>query len=305
MKIISGIIGCLLLQSVSAQEITILLWPEGRVPNYKNTGEKEKVELGETTKVSLVQSPNITVYLPAKRAASGQAVIICPGGGYSYLSYNWEGSDVAKMLNGKGIAAIVLKYRLPNATSNVPPHLSPLLDAKRAIKIVRANAARWAIKKDQIGIMGFSAGGHLASTLATQFDGGISTSPDSIEQESSRPDFAVLVYPVISMHKTIMHSGSKKNLIGENADTSLAIKYSAELNVTKETPPSFLVHATDDKSVPVENSLVFYQALKNNGVPAALHVFPKGGHGFGLGVGKGSVEKWTELCVEWMRGLNK
>ncbi len=305
MKIIAGIIGILVFQSLAAQEITILLWPEGKVPNYKNTGEKEKIELGETTKVSLVQLPNISVYLPAKRAATGQAVIICPGGGYSYLSYNWEGSDVAKMLNGKGIAAIVLKYRLPNATSNVLPHLSPLLDAKRAVRIVRANAERWAIKKDRIGIMGFSAGGHLASTLATQFDEGIATSTDSIEQQSCRPDFAVLVYPVISLSKNITHGGSKKNLIGENADSSLANKYSAELNVTKETPPTFLLHATDDKSVPVENSLLFYQALKNNGVAAELHVFPKGGHGFGLGVGRGSVEKWTELCVEWLSGLNR
>jgi acetyl esterase/lipase len=288
-----------------SQESTLPLYPAGKVPNFQQTAEKEKRDTGETIKISLVQTPGMTVYLPAKRSATGQAVIICPGGGYVYLSYNWEGTDPARLLAAKGIAAIVLKYRLPNSKSNITPHLSPLADAKRAIRIVRANAAEWNIKKDQVGIMGFSAGGHLASTLATHFDEGDKRATDSVEQQRSRPDFAVLVYPVISMSKPIMHAGSRNNLLGEKRDTALANLYSNELQVTKATPPTFLVHAMDDKSVPVENSLLFFQAMKDNGVTGELHVFPKGGHGFGLGIGRGAVENWTVLCIDWIRGLNK
>ncbi|MGB8191213.1 MAG: alpha/beta hydrolase [Chitinophagaceae bacterium] len=292
-------------QAVKAQEITLPLWPAGHVPNYTKTTETEKRDTGQSIMISFVQSPEITVYLPSKRTATGQAVIICPGGGYRYLSYNWEGSDPARLLNAKGIAAIVLKYRLPNSKSNTTPHLSPLLDAKRAIRTVRQYAAKWGIKKDAVGIMGFSAGGHVASTLGTHFDNGDPKAADSIEQQSSRPDFMVLVYPVISMSKPIMHTGSRNNLIGEKADSALARLYSNELQVTKETPPTFLLHATDDKSVPVENSLLFYQALKDNNVPAAMHIFPNGGHGFGLGLGKGLAESWPELCVEWLRSIMK
>lgn len=306
MRLIVCFLGCLLLHLISkSQEITLPLWQAGKVPNHKNSGEVEKKDTGDAIRISLVQSPEITVYLPAKKTATGQAVIICPGGGYRYLSYNWEGSDPARLLSAKGIAAIVLKYRLPNSKSNIAPHLSPLMDAKRAIRTVRYYATKWGIKKDAIGIMGFSAGGHLASTLGTHFDSGDLKAADSIEQQSSRPDFMVLVYPVISMSKPIMHAGSRNNLVGDKADSSLARLYSNELQVTKETPPTFLLHATDDKSVPVENSLLFYQALKDNNVPAEMHVFPKGGHGFGLGIGLGSVESWMHLCIAWLRGLMK
>jgi acetyl esterase/lipase len=292
-------------QMTQAQDITLPLWPAGKVPNYQKTDEVEKVESTDIVRISKVQSPEITVFLPSKKTATGQAVIICPGGGYAYLSYNWEGTDVAKLLNAKGIAAIVLKYRLPNSKSNITPDLSPLMDAKRAIRTVRFNADKWNIKKNNIGIMGFSAGGHLASTLATHFDDGDNNSKDSIEQQSSRPDFAVLIYPVISMTKKIMHAGSRNNLIGEHPDSTLANLYSNELQVSPRTPPTFLLHATDDKAVPVENSLLFYQALKDNGVPAEMHIFPTGGHGFGLGLGKGSLETWPDLLVGWLRGLNK
>lgn len=305
MKIITCIIVLFFYQITMAQDTTLKLWAEGKVPNYQKTGEKEKVTNTDIIRIFKVQSPEIAVFLPAKKTATGQAIIICPGGGYAYLSYNWEGSDVAKMLNAKGIAAIVLKYRLPNSKSNIKPYLSPLLDAKRAMRTVRYDADKWNIKKNQIGIMGFSAGGHLASTLATQFDEGDKNATDPVEQQSSRPDFAVLIYPVISMSKKIMHVGSRNNLIGEHADTSLANLYSSELHVTNQTPPTFLVHATDDKTVPVENSLLFYQALKDHNVPAEMHIFPKGGHGFGLGLGKGSLEKWPDLLIDWLRGLNK
>ena len=292
-------------QLTKAQDMTIPLWPAGKVPNYQKTDEVEKMESTDIIRISKVQAPEIVVFLPSKKTATGQAVIICPGGGYAYLSYNWEGTDVAKFLNAKGITAVVLKYRLPNSKSNITPNLSPLMDAKRAMRIVRANADKWNIKKNNIGIMGFSAGGHLASTLATHFDEGDKQSQDSIEQQSSRPDFAVLIYPVISMTKKIMHTGSRNNLIGEHPDSTLANLYSNELQVTKQTPPTFLLHATDDKTVPVENSLLFYQALKDSGVPAEMHIFPTGGHGFGLGLGKGSLEIWPDLLVEWMKGLSK
>lgn len=288
-----------------SQEFVMSLWPEGKIPNYKKTDEKEKIDSGETIKISLVQSPQITVYLPARRSATGQAVIICPGGGYQYLSYNWEGTDPARWLNSKGIAAIVLKYRLPNSKSNIKPELSPLLDAKRAIRMVRFYAAKWDVKKNMIGIMGFSAGGHLASTLLTHFDVGDKTSTDPIEQESSRPDFGILIYPVISMSKPIMHTGSRNNLIGEHPDSALAKYHSNELQVTSQTPPTFIVHATDDKTIPVENSLLFYQALRDNNVSAEMHIFPKGGHGFGLGIDRGEVENWPDLCIQWLKGLTK
>lgn len=291
--------------TLRAQDLTLPLYPAGKVPNYQKTSEVEKWDTTNIVRVSLVQTPTMDVYLPAGSNATGQAVVICPGGGYAILAYNWEGADPARFLSAKGITAIVLKYRLPNSKSNITPHLTPLLDAKRAIRTVRAHAKKWRINPAQVGIMGFSAGGHLASTLATHFDAGDASATDSIERQSSRPDFAVLVYPVISMSKPSMHSGSRNNLIGANPDSSLAILYSNELQVTKETPPTFLIHATDDKGVPVENSLLFYQALKDKGVPAEMHIYPTGGHGFGLGIGKGYLETWTDRLVDWLRGLKK
>ena len=305
MKSILFALSVLLVTSITAQEYTLPLWPAGKLPYYQKTAEVEKRDTGDVIRITLVQSPDIAVYLPSKRNATGQAVIICPGGGYGALSYSWEGSDPARLLSARGIAAIVLKYRLPNSKSISTPHLAPLADAKRAIRIVRANAAKWNIKKEAVGILGFSAGGHLASTLATHFDSGDANATDSIEKQSSRPDFAVLVYPVISVSKPIMHTGSRNNLIGATPDSSLARLYSNELQITAQTPPTFLVHATDDKSVPVENSLLFYQALKDNNVPAEMHIYPKGGHGFGLAVGRGYLETWTDRLVDWMRGLNK
>jgi acetyl esterase/lipase len=297
--------GLFLFQMTQAQDITIPLWPAGKVPNYQKSDEVEKTESTEIVRISKVQSPDIAVFFPAKRNATGQAVVICPGGGYAVLAYDWEGTDIAKRLNSKGITAIVLKYRLPSPKSSITPHLTPLMDAKRAMRIVRANADKWGIKKNNIGIMGFSAGGHLASTLATHFDDGDKNSKDSIEQQSSRPDFAVLIYPVITMNPRFTHMGSHNNLIGEHADSTLTKLYSNELQVTKQTPPTFLLHATDDGGVPVENSLRFYEACKTNDVPVEMHIFPKGGHGFGLALGQGSLETWPDLLVAWMRGLDK
>ena len=183
------IISTLLTISLAAtsQEITLPLWSGGKVPNYRKTDEVEKSDSTDIVRISKVQNPEIAVFIPSKKSATGQAVVICPGGGYSILAYNWEGTDVAKWLNSKGITAVVLKYRLPNSKSNVVPHQSPLLDAQRAIRMVRANAEKWNIKKDRVGIMGFSAGGHLASTAGTHFDKGDANASDVIDRESSSP----------------------------------------------------------------------------------------------------------------------
>jgi acetyl esterase/lipase len=291
--------------AVFGQEISMSLWELGKIPNWHKTNESEVTNVSKIVKISLVQNPEITIFLPSKRSATGQAVIICPGGGYRILAYDWEGTDIAKWLNSKGIAAFVLKYRLPNSKSNIIPDQSPLIDAKRAIKLVRANAQKWNLKTDKIGIMGFSAGGHLASMAGTHFDFGIENSTDSIEKFSSRPDFLVLLYPVITMSKNTMHAGSRNNLIGEKPDFKLANFYSAELQVTKETPPTFLVHASDDAVVPVNNSLLFYNALINNGVYTEMHIYPKGGHGFGLAKGIAETESCTDRCIDWLKGLNK
>lgn len=301
-KLLALTIILLLQYEMKAQTIQLPLWPSGKVPNYRKTSEKENWDTADIIKVTLVQTPDIMVYLPSKRTSTGQAIVICPGGGYGMLAYDWEGIDPARWLASKGIAAIVLKYRLPISKSNIDPRLSPLMDAQRAIRLVRLHAKEWNIKEDHVGIMGFSAGGHLASTAGTHFDYGDSTAADPIERKSARPDFMVLVYPVISMTKSIMHAGSRNNLIGEHPDSARAAYYSSELQVSKQTPPTFLVHATDDQLVPVENSLLFYQALKDHGISAELHVFPKGGHGFGLAVGRGTAESWTDLCISWLHG---
>lgn len=284
---------------------TIALWPEGSVPNSKPSMIKEEREVTDIVRIRNVQQPTIEVYLPVKRNATGQAVVVCPGGGYSILAYEWEGTEVAKWLNAHGIAAIVLKYRLPDARTSVTPYKTPLLDAQRAIRMVRANAAKWNVQKNKIGIMGFSAGGHLASTAGTKFDSGNAASPDSIERFSSRPDFMVLMYPVITMSKPYMHKGSTTSLLGQNPSPELAEAYTSDLQVTAQTPPTFLVHASDDQGVPVENSIVFYQALVKNKVPAEMHIYPYGGHGFGLAVGRGYLETWTDRCIDWLRSLNK
>ena len=291
--------------NTSAQEYKMLLWPSGNIPNYKRTAEVEKRDSANFVRISLVQQPAIEVYLPSKQNATGQAIVICPGGGYGMLAYDWEGTDIAKWLNANGVAAIVLKYRLPNSKSNIDPKLSPLLDAQRAIRTVRANADKWNIKKDKIGIMGFSAGGHLASTAGTHFDRENPGAADSIDRISSRPDFMILMYPVISMSQSYMHEGSRNNLIGTSADSTTAKYYSNDLQVTRETPPTLLIHASDDKAVPVENSLAFYQALVKNNVPAEMHIYPYGGHGFSLAIGKGYLASWTDRCIDWLRSLNK
>jgi len=285
-----------------AQNYTLPLW-QGEVPNYQKTDETEIRNEGDILGISKVQTPEIAVYLPAGRHASGQAVVICPGGGYWALAYDWEGMDIARWLNSKGIAGIVLKYRLPTSKSNLIPHLSPLMDAQRALRLTRFQAAGWNIDTSMIGIMGFSAGGHLASTLGTHFDYGDPDAPDPVDRISCRPDFMILIYPVISFTEPFMHTGSQKALLGNNPDPELSKYYSNELQVREDTPPTFLIHAGDDDGVPVANSLAFYQALNEKHIPAEMHIYPEGGHGFSLALGKGHLEHWTDCCIDWLRFL--
>jgi acetyl esterase/lipase len=250
--------------------------------------------------ISKVQNPNITVYLPKKRKATGSAVVICPGGGYGILAYDHEGHDIARWFNSLGVAAFVLKYRLPSADQGENRHKVPLSDAQRAIRLVRDGAKEWNINPDRIGIMGFSAGGHLASTAGTHFDPGIRDEEDSLRAVSCRPDFMILMYGVLSMQHGVTHNGSKNNLLGDNPSPEMVTLFSNELQVTPKTPPTFLIH-TEDDAVNVQNSLDFYLACKKSKVPAEMHLYAKGGHGYGLrNIGQ-PVMAWPKRCEEWLR----
>jgi acetyl esterase/lipase len=305
MKIIRLISALVLLSlSTSAQEYRLPLY-SGAIPNSKNTGQKEKTEKSDITVISNVQVPDIAVYLPTKKYATGQAVVICPGGGYWILAYDLEGTDIARYLNSIGVAAIVLKYRLPTYGNIIEPHKAPLMDAQRAMRLVRFNASKWNIDPHKIGIMGFSAGGHLASTLGTHFDYGNTASADSVEKSSCRPDFMILMYPVISFTDSCMHKGSREALLGKNPDPELVKYYSNELQVKDDTPPSFFVLADNDTVVPVENTLLMYKALKAKKIPVELHIISEGDHGFGLGTGNNHIAGWTVSLRLWMEWLNK
>lgn len=285
--------------NIFGQNTIIPLWA-GDAPNYQATEETEIHTNEDILWIEKVQTPTLQIFLPTKQNATGQAVVICPGGGYAGLAYDWEGTDFAKLLNAKGIAAFVLKYRLPNSKSISVPHETPFLDVQRAMRTVRFHAEKWNIQKDRIGILGFSAGGHLASTMGTHFENENLSSKDSIDQVSDRPDFMALAYPVISMSEKVTHQGSKDNLLGENLTEILVQKYSNELQVRADTPPTFLVHATDDTVVPVENALLFYQACKEKNIPVELHIYPKGGHGFSLAIGQGYLSSWVNRLTDWM-----
>lgn len=289
----------------NAQDTIIPLWPKDKIPNRVESDEKEiHTQGGDLLRISKVQEPTIEVYLPAKSNANGQAMLIFPGGGYHILAYDWEGTDIAKFLNGKGIAGIVVKYRLPSSDSQKEKHNVPLIDAQRALRIVRNRAEVYNIDPMKIGIMGFSAGGHLASTLGTHFNEKVYEPIDEVDKQSARPDFMALIYPVVTFTQTTKHSGSEKALLGENAAMEMQERFSNEMQVDGQTPPTLLVHAADDKGVPVENSLLFFQALKDNKVPATMHIYPTGGHGFSLARDNVHLRGWTERLFEWMESLN-
>jgi acetyl esterase/lipase len=248
--------------------------------------------------------PTITPYLPEKSKATGAAVVVCPGGGYGGLAINHEGKDIAKWLNDRGIAAFVLKYRVAGKHIPAPIHPAPLYDAQRAIRLVRSGASQYGIDPNKIGIWGFSAGGHLASSAATHFDAGKKDAEDAIDRVSCRPDFAILGYPVISMKAPITHGGSRNNLLGKNADAALVDSFCNDQAVTKETPPTFLFHTDEDKAVVPMNSILFYAALKKHGVPAELHIYEKGVHGVGLAPAEKfkdpALSTWPDRLNEWL-----
>lgn len=299
-KTIFTLILCLAMGILQSQNFILPLW-EGDPPNFRESGEIMKSDTTNIVRLSLVQHPDIAVFLPSKSNATGEAVVICPGGGYHILAYDWEGSDIARWFSSRGIAAMVLKYRLPDSKSNIVPHKTPLMDAQRAFRTVRYHAESWNIEPGKIGIMGFSAGGHLASTLSTHFDNGDPGNADPVERISCRPDFSILVYPVISFTEEFRHSGSRAALLGEDPDPELVKYYSNELQVTSETPPAILIHSGDDGGVPVQNSLAYYQALLKNGITAEMHVYPYGGHGYSLAIGKGHLATWPDRVLEWIR----
>lgn len=264
---------------------TVLLWPDG-APGALGDAETDK--------------PSLTIY-PVEAKHSETAVIVFPGGGYAGLAMSYEGTEIAEWLNNLGIPAFVCKYRLGMRYH----HPVELGDAQRAIRWVRAHATDYGINSQRIGLWGFSAGGHLAATAETHFDAGRSDSSDPIERESSRPDFAILAYPVITMREPFVHRGSRDHLLGADPSASLIDLLSNETQVTKETPPTFLFHTSDDPVVPVQNSVKFYLALQKAGVPAEMHIYQHGRHGVGLAKDDPSLSTWPMLLTNWLkaRGL--
>lgn len=271
----------------------VKLYPKG-VPSAKPApaGYAEK---NEKNRISMVTDPVITPFFPEKGKANGAAIIICPGGGYSRLAIDHEGVDVAKKFNEIGVTAFVLTYRLPSDLIMVDKSIGPLQDAQRAVQLVRQQAKEWGVDTARVGIIGFSAGGHLASTALTHFNKAVI---DNKAKINLRPSFGVLLYPVISF-TDIAHKGSKDNLIGKTPTPEMVDLYSNEKQVTATTPPTYLVHAQDDKTVPVMNSIVFYEAMTKAGVKGELHLYQAGGHGFGL-VNKTTKDEWFNGCKNWM-----
>lgn len=269
----------------------------GSIPNHMQ--ETDETDPGNHIRfVRKVTQPTLTAFLPAAANNTGAAVVICPGGGYSGLAIGHEGFDVAELLSSWGISAFVLKYRLPSDSIMKDKTTGPLQDAQRALQLVREHAAEWKIDAAKVGIMGFSAGGHLASTAGTHFNQAAVSNPSNI---SLRPDLMILGYPVISFSDSIGHTGSRDNLLGKNAPAATVHLYSNETQVTPQTPPTFLVHAEDDKTVAVQNTLYFYEALLHNHVAAEMHIYPKGGHGFGMH-NKTTTDEWTERLHNWLKG---
>lgn len=276
------------------QQKPLPLYPDG-IPNSK-PAPAGYVEKNVKEWITLVTQPVLIPYLPEKGKANGTAIIIFPGGGYAGLAIDHEGYAIARRFNEAGITAFVVKYRLPGDEIMPDKTIGPLQDAQRAIQMVREDAAKWGINSNKIGIIGFSAGGHLASTLGTHFEKAVIANPNNV---SLRPDFEVLMYPVISFGP-MAHVGSRENLIGMHPSQELIDLYSNEKQVTSATPPTFIVHAEDDNVVPVQNALLFYEALLANKVKAEMHLYPEGGHGFGL-YNKTTSDLWFDRCLNWLK----
>jgi acetyl esterase/lipase len=263
---------------------TILIWPDGAPGALGNED---------------LDQPTLTLYPAESEINTGSAVVICPGGGYAMVAMDHEGHQIARWFNSIGVSAFVLRYRLGMRYH----HPAPLQDVQQAIRYVRVSADDWGVDPDRIGVMGFSAGGHLASSAGTHFGDGDPAAPEPIARISCRPDFMILVYPVISFTTSYTHQGSKRHLLGEDPDPALVESLSNELQVTAATPPTFLIHADDDRGVPPENSILFYLALKKAGVPAELHVYRNGGHGFGLASQDAMLNSWSGQLRNWLLGM--
>ncbi len=269
----------------AAEPTEELLWPDG-APGALGDEEKDK--------------PKLIIYLPDREKANGAAIVICPGGGYGGLAMGHEGHDIARWLNSLGVAGFICDYRHRGKGYG---HPAPMQDVQRALRTVRARADEFGVDPKRIGVLGFSAGGHLASTADTHFDKGRADADDPIERVSCRPDFAVLCYAVIAFDEPYTHRGSQENLLGKDADPELVRSLSNEKQVTPETPPTFLWSTDEDTAVPAENSVEFYLALRQNKVPAELHVYRQGRHGIGLGANVPGASAWPEACAAWMKGL--
>ena len=298
MKNFTLLVFCVICHMISEAQNTIPLY-NSTIPNSRQAPDQEYTDTAAEGYIIIhkVSNPTISVFLPPKGKATRSAVIIYPGGGYGIIAGGHEGYDVAKRFNEMGVAAFVVKYRIPDTATMIHKETGPLQDAQRAIQYVREHAPRWNIDPHKIGIAGFSAGGHLASTAGTHFKKAYISNP---KRTSLRPDFMILVYPVISFTDSIGHIGSRNNLIGENPSAAKIKEYSNELQVTRQTPPTFLVHAEDDDAVNVKNSLLFAKALSKNGVKAEVYLYEKGGHGFGL-INPTSEIKWMDKVETWMK----
>lgn len=285
-----------------SQNTIIKLWPKGVPGETKNDTytEVEQLVNGSPSRYNKVTDPTLTVFLPPAEKATGTAVLICPGGGYGTLAFDHEGYQIAEWLNENGIAGIILKYRLPSDLIMKDKTIGPLQDAQEGLRTIRRNASEWKINPHRVGVIGFSAGGHLASTLSTHYAEKVYQS----DTTSARPDFSLLIYPVITFDSTFTHMGSRNNLIGRKPSPELIRHFSNELQINEKTPPAFLVHSMDDNGVPVRNSIEYYSNLVKYRIPSELHVFQKGGHGYGMSVGKGTQASWPELCLNWLRANN-
>ena len=287
---------------VRSQTVTLKLWPDGIPGSISDPSYVENITItdGNTIRCEQVITPDLTVFLPAPEKANGAAVMICPGGGYGALAFDHEGNAIAKWLNDNGIAGIILKYRLPSDQIMKDKTVGPLQDAQEAMRVIRRHSSEWKIDPKRIGVIGFSAGGHLASTISTHYGEKVY---DVKDNTSARPDFSLLIYPVVSMDTLVTHMGSRNNLLGLKPGNDLVKRFSNELQITADTPPAFLVHSSDDNAVPVMNSIGYYKGLQKNKIPAELHIFQKGGHGYGLGTGKGTESSWPRLCMQWLKEM--
>ena len=282
---------------VNAQNSYINLY-EGAIPNAKPSENLEKTtpRPGKTQFTTDISVPTIARFDPADNVKNGTTVIIYPGGGYSGTADEHEGTQVAQKLNQMGITAFVVRYRMPSSRTMIDPSIGSLQDAQQAIRYVRQNADKWKLDKNRIGIMGFSAGGHLAATVGTHFQ--TKADPSVNDTFSVRPDFMILAYPVISFKTELTHMGSRNNLLGKEPSVEKIHAFSNEEHVTLETPPTFIVHAGDDGAVKVDNSLEFYKACIKNNVSVEMHLYPKGGHGFGMN-NKTTTDKWMDRLANW------